>query len=131
MHAEARINHGGNSGVFFRAAFQRPPPGYEAQINSTHADINKTGSLYVTGAGCPVSIRESPVPAGQWFDMDILAVGNRITIKVNGQVTADWTDAKKRFGSGHIVLQQHNANTVVEFRKIEIKELPADAQWGK
>src|SRR5262245_3376025 len=44
---EIKINDKGNSGQYFRAKFQAGfPPGYEAQINATHGDRIKTGSLY-------------------------------------------------------------------------------------
>ena len=45
--AEVKINHGGNSGMYFRAKFGPEfPAGYEAQVNNTHADWRRTGSLY-------------------------------------------------------------------------------------
>ena len=42
-----KINDGGNSGVYFRAS--REPgfaDGYEAQVDSTHKDPIRTGSIY-------------------------------------------------------------------------------------
>ena len=45
--AEIRINDGGNSGLYFRTS--RKPKftdGYEAQIDSTHKDPIRTGSIY-------------------------------------------------------------------------------------
>ncbi len=45
--AEVKINDGGNSGLYFRTT--RKPSfsdGYEAQIDSTHRDPIRTGSLY-------------------------------------------------------------------------------------
>ena len=45
--AEVKINDGGNSGVYFRTT--RKPGfmgGYEAQVDSTHSDPIRTGSLY-------------------------------------------------------------------------------------
>jgi hypothetical protein len=44
---------------------------------------------------------------------------------VNGKTTVDFTDPDDTFTKGHLALQQWTANTVIEFRKIEIKELPA------
>ena len=44
---EIKINDGGNSGLYFRTT--RKPSftdGYEAQIDSTHTDPIRTGSLY-------------------------------------------------------------------------------------
>src|SRR5947207_1445846 len=44
---EAKISDKGNSGQYFRTAFGPGyPKGYEAQINSTHTDKKRTGSLY-------------------------------------------------------------------------------------
>ena len=128
LRAVARINNGGNSGVFFRVLFGgfihgRFPRGYEAQINSTHADPNKTGSLYVMDVA-PVSVRQSPVPHGEWFTLDVIAKGNHIIIQVNGRTTADYRDSKRLFSSGHVALQQHDPQTICEFRKIEINALP-------
>jgi hypothetical protein len=47
---EAMINDKGNSGQYFRTVFAKAfPAGYEAQINATHGDKVKTGSLYPDG----------------------------------------------------------------------------------
>src|SRR4029077_11160025 len=44
---EAMINDKGNSGQYFRARLGPDfPKGYEAQINATHGDKIRTGSLY-------------------------------------------------------------------------------------
>ena len=45
--AEVKIGHGGNSGMYFRTAMGPGfPKGYEAQVNTSHTDPVKTGSLY-------------------------------------------------------------------------------------
>jgi hypothetical protein len=126
---EARVNDGGNSGVLFRSHFgtdrptNRPlwPSGYEAQINATHKDPKKTGSLL--GLGPMVVLHESPVPPREWFILEVIAQGNHIVISINGRTTAEYTDEKRAYISGHIALQQLDPATVAEFRKIEIKAL--------
>jgi tetratricopeptide (TPR) repeat protein len=135
---EARINDGGNSGVFFHATFgpffpkaePRYPRGYEAQIMQVKpGDEAQTGSLIdgherAGGGTALVSIRESPVSSGKWFTLEVIAEGNHVTIKVNDKTTAKYTEKERQLTSGgHIALQQGNSQTVVEFRKIEIKEL--------
>ncbi len=127
---EARINDGGTSGVLFRSHFGPDRPdrpfqvfGYEAQINVTHRDPNKTGSLYGMPGGALVALRESPVPPRQWFILEVVAQGSHIVISVNGKTTVDYTDEKRLYSSGYIALQQHDPSTVAEFRKIEITEL--------
>lgn len=118
---EAMINDKGNSGQYFRTQFGRSfPKGYEAQINSTHGDPVKTGSLYNF-----VKVLEAPHKPDEWFTQEVTAVGNHIIIKVNGKTTVDFVDEKNTHTKGHFALQQHDRGTVVKFRKIELKELPA------
>ena len=72
LRAEAKINDGGNSGIFFRLADASRLTGYEAQINSTHQDPNKTGSLYRVSTDLPpISVNLSPVPPDTWFTLGI------------------------------------------------------------
>jgi serine/threonine protein kinase len=136
VRVEARISDRGNSGVFVRAPFgpslpaNNPvlPLGYEAQINSTHRDARKTGSLFAGPDGAVVKVLRTAVPPGEWFALEVLAQGNRIMVKVNGETTADYTDSKRLFGRGCIALQQQDSATVAEFRRIEVKELaPVEA----
>jgi Domain of Unknown Function (DUF1080) len=125
IRVEARINDAGNSGVFARAPTGGGVRGYEAQINFQHRDPAKTGSLWITGDGAVVPIREAMVPSHAWFQLEMIVRANRITVIVDGRTTAEYTDQSRRFRSGHIALQMHNPETIVEFRKIEIKELNA------
>src|SRR5690606_5811132 len=47
FEVEVKLNKGGNSGMFFRTAFSDGwPKGYEAQVNNSHRDPKRTGSLY-------------------------------------------------------------------------------------
>jgi hypothetical protein len=122
---EAKINDKGNSGQYFRTNFQAGyPKGYEAQINSTHSDPQKTGSLWGMAP-----VKEMLVKPDEWFTQEVIAVGNHIIIKVNGQKVVDFVDKDNKYTKGHLALQHHgssdNADTVVQFRKIKVKVLPA------
>jgi uncharacterized protein (TIGR03067 family) len=135
----AKINGSGNSGLFFRARYQEGfPGGYEAQINAaSHLDPLRTGSLMPAfDSGLTAEDKKKLVVTeplhrpDEWFDLDVIAVGNRITIKVNGKTTVDFIDKKKTFTRGHLALQQFGADTTVAFSKIEIMDLPpAEAGW--
>jgi hypothetical protein len=119
---EAKINDHGNSGQYFRTEFGPSfPKGYEAQINSTHSDPVRTGSLYHF-----VPVKEMLVKPDEWFTQEVTAIGNHIIIKVNGKTTVDFVDKENTHMKGHFALQQHDPKTVVMFRKIEVKELPAE-----
>ncbi len=132
---EAMINDHGNSGQYFRTQFKGGfPPGYEAQIDATHADPIRTGSLYPGGPLAKYKkdkdvlskitvMNEAPHKPDEWFTQEVTAKGNHITIKVNGKVTVDWTDPDNTYTKGHFALQGHDPGTVVKFRKIEMKEL--------
>jgi hypothetical protein len=132
LRFEAKVNAAGDGGVFFRAPFQIRPQnegagihGYEAQIHAEPGEpgVPKTGTLML--AGPPLGGLGIDVAPDTWFTGEILAVGNRITIKVNGITTAEFENANGSYAKGHIALQIWEPNTVVEFRRIEIKELPA------
>jgi hypothetical protein len=136
FRAEVKINDRGNSGQYFRADFARAfPPGYEAQINSTHGDRIRTGSLYPDGRDKytedekkKMLIFEQLVKPDEWFTQEVTAIGNHLVIKVNGKVTVDFTDEKNRHTKGHFAFQQHNEGSVVTIRKVEVKELTAKGE---
>lgn len=123
FRVEARINDGGNSGQLFRTKFEPAfPEGYEAQINASHADPIRTGSLYLPEVK-EVLVADKLHKPDEWFAQEVIAQGNHIIIKVNGKTTVDYRDPNKAYTRGHVALQQHGPGTVVQFRKIEIKEL--------
>jgi hypothetical protein len=126
LRVEALVNDGGDSGVFFRTLY-RPeiPPGYEAQINATPREPFKTGTLYFPTYNPQVAVKELLHRPGEWFTEEVIAAGNHLLIKVNGKTTVDWRDSNHTYTGGHFALQQHDERTVVKFRKIEVKELPA------
>src|SRR5205823_6238146 len=63
-----------------------------------------------------------------WCTLEVIAKGDHIQVKVNGTTTVDFADRAHTYTQGHIALQMHFPNhTVVEFRKIEVKELPTSA----
>ncbi len=118
--AEVRINHGGNSGMFFRTAFGPGfPKGYEAQIDNTHTDPIRTGSLYGF-----VKVFEQLIPDDTWWTQHVIVEGNHIQIFVNDRKTVDYVDEKNTYTDGYLALQQHNAGSVVEFKNVMMKVLP-------
>jgi hypothetical protein len=127
FRVEAQINDHGNSGQYFRTAFGPGfPRGYEAQINATHGDRIKTGSLYLPQVKEVLVLNKAPHKPDEWFTQEVTAVGNHIVIKVNGKTTVDYKDPKNTYKEGHFALQGHDPGTVVKFRKIEVQELPAE-----
>ena len=131
IRANVRISAGGNSGIYFRSSFCERAPGrvgpggYEAQIYPTgKREEPKTGSLM--GGKAPSPVTPAAAGAGEWFTLEVIAQGNRSRIRVNGKETADSTDPT--YTRGHLALQVWDGDkadvTKVEFKSIEIKELP-------
>ncbi len=132
FRVEAKINDKGNSGQYFRTKFGPGfPAGYEAQINATHGDAIKTGSLYPDGR-TKLKDHKKEIAAvmntaghkpDEFFTQEVIAEGAHIQILVNGKKTLDWTDPDATFKKGHFALQGHDPGSVMTFKKVEYKPL--------
>ena len=117
--ADIRLNHSGNSGMYFRATFVPGwPKGYEAQVENTSGDPQKTGSLYNIK-----KIFEQKVQDDTWWNEHIIANGKHIQIFVNGEKLVDTEDGS--YTKGYLALQQHNKGSVVEYKNLYMRILPA------
>ena len=127
---EAKINDKGNSGQYFRAKFEGGfPAGYEAQINATHGDWRRTGSLYPDGRTKlkdfekEICVKEAPHKPDVFFTQEVIADGAHIQIIVNGKKTVDFTDPNNTYKKGHFALQGHDPGSVMTFKKVEYKPI--------
>jgi NADH:ubiquinone oxidoreductase subunit len=130
FECEVLTTPGSNSGIYFHTKYQEegwPKYGYEAQVNATHGDPKKSGSLYAVE-----NTSEAPHEDGKWFPYRIRVKGKQITITVNGKTTIDWTEPEDRaagndftrvLDKGTIALQAHDPKSEVRFRKLRIKRL--------
>jgi hypothetical protein len=119
--ADVRLSHGGDSGMYFRAEFGPGwPRGYEAQVNNTSSDPKRTGSLYNF-----VNVARQWVPDNTWCNQHIIARGNHIVIQINGKTVVDTIESKNTYTKGYVALQQHNKGSVVEYKNLLVRPLPA------
>ncbi len=121
---EARVNDGGKTGVYFRAPFgpnlaqnaKKPvsPSNQPAWLTAYNAKIDaaRLGGLLIDPNPELHRLRETALKPREWITLEVTVEGNHIVIKVDGQTTADYTDARELYTSGHIVLQQHGRSTV-------------------
>lgn len=117
--AMVKISDGGNSGMYFRAKKMAGwPQGYESQVNATHRDPVKSGSLYNI-----VKIFDQLVKPEEWYEQHIIADGNHIVIKINGKTVVDHIEAENKYTKGYLALQQHNQGSVVMFKDLMFREL--------
>lgn len=117
---------GSNSGVYFHTEFQPtgwPAKGFECQVNQTHPDPKKTGSLY----NIKNVMNTSPVKDDEWWTYHIIVKGMQVTLKVNDKVVTEYTfpaDAPRKPTSGTFCLQAHDPKSKVYYKNIRVKPLP-------
>jgi hypothetical protein len=118
--ADLKLTKGSNSGMYFRTAYADGgwPKGYEAQVNNSHRDPKRTGSLYNF-----VDVTEQLIPDDTWWTQEVIAKGNHIVIKVNGKTVVDFTDEKNTYTKGHFAFQQHDPGSKVEIKNVMVKPL--------
>ncbi len=128
--AQVKTMPGSNSGMFVHTAYQEtgwPSKGYEIQVNQTHTDWRKTGSVYALQ-----DVKEVFVKDDEWYTEHIIVQGKKVIIKINDKVINDYTEpdsvsqgnSGKKLSSGTIALQGHDPKSKVFFKDIMIKVLP-------
>lgn len=132
FNATVKTTPGSNSGIFFHTQYQEtnwPAHGYEAQVNSTHKDPRRTGSIYAVRD----ILKVSPSTDDVWFDYRIRVEGSTITISIDNKVVNTYTEPAdlvpderrphRRLGSGTIAIQGHDPKSIVYYKNIRIRAL--------
>jgi hypothetical protein len=133
MKAKVMTTPGSNSGIYFHTQFQDkdwPKKGFECQVNTTHKDIKKTGGLYAVKD----VLNDAPSKDNEWFDYDIKVEGKHVVLKINGKVTADWTQPDdwtppkgmpgRVLSEGTFALQGHDPKSTTYYKDLFIRPLP-------
>jgi hypothetical protein len=122
-----------NSGMYFHTKYQAkgfPDKGIECQVNNSHSDPIRTGSLYKIKN----IMNDSPAKDNEWFTQTVIVNGRHIIVKVNDKVVNELTESEHPereagweshvLSSGTFALQGHDPGSEVHFRKITVKPLP-------
>ena len=123
LKADVLTKPSANSGIFIRTAFQPtgwPSKGYEVQVNNSHTDWRRTGSLYAVQ-----DVREAGRD-DRWFTLHTVVRGRRVRIMVDGRQVVDYTepaDSATRLTGSTIALQGHDPGSEVHYRNILIRPL--------
>ncbi|MBA2354531.1 MAG: DUF1080 domain-containing protein [Acidobacteria bacterium] len=131
--ADVMTMPGANSGMYFHTEYQEtgwPQKGYEVQVNNSHTDPIRTGSLY----NIVNVMNTAPAKDHEWFTQHIIVIGKQVTIKVNGKTTAEYTEpddvsrpagmAGRLIAKGTFALQGHDPKSRVHFKNLLVKPLP-------
>ena len=121
--AKVMTTPGSNSGIFIHTAFQEdgwPKKGYEIQVNNSHTDWRRTGSVYALQ-----DVKEAPAKDNEWYTQQIIVQGARIQVLVNGKVINDYTETNpEKITTGTFALQGHDPKSKVFYKDIMVKPLP-------
>jgi hypothetical protein len=117
-----------NAGLFFHTEWQAagwPGKGLECQMNATHGDWRKTGSIYAIK-----DVKEPGHADGKWVTMKLRVEGDVVKVWIDGKLHNEWTQTaehtlkKKRLDSGTFAFQAHDPDSVVRVKSFKVKALP-------
>jgi hypothetical protein len=122
---------GANSGMYFHTAYQQsswPVKGYEVQVNNSHTDWRRTGSLYAIQ-----DVKEVSVKDNEWFTQHIIVKGKKVIVKINDKTVVDYTEPEnaerpqnmkeRLLTGGTFALQGHDPQSKVLYKNIMVKVL--------
>lgn len=130
LKVEVMTDPNSNGGIYFHTKYQAtewPRAGFECQVNNTHGDWKKTGSLYDL-----VNVGTSAASDKKWWTQEIIVKDSKVTVKVDGKVVVEYNEppgaqASKPFAhkltEGTFALQAHDPKSVVRYRNIRVQRL--------
>jgi len=119
-----------NGGIYFHTKYQEkswPKYGFEAQVNNSHSDWKRTGSLYDV-----MNVKETYVKDNEWYTETIIVKDNNVKIKINDKTVVDYTepadqkpgkDFTRKLDEGTFALQGHDPKSVVHYKNIRVKRM--------
>ena len=119
----------GDSGFYFRVEKTNTHVsvrGFQAEVDNSR----EVGGLYETSMRAWVrkpdpKLIARTVKPGEWTDLLVTAVGDDITVSLNGVKVTELLGDKKCLKEGHIALQLHGGQDMkVQFKDLTILELP-------
>ena len=130
LKVDVMTEPGSNGGIYFHTKYQAegwPKGGFESQVNCTHSDWIKTGSLYgIVNVSQPLS------QDNKWWTQEIRVEGNVVTVLVDGKIVLQYhepagtqpgKDFGRKLGEGTFALQGHDPKSVVRYKNIRVKRL--------
>ncbi len=119
-----------NGGIYFHTKYQEkswPKYGFEAQVNNSHSDWKRTGSLYDV-----VNVKETYVKDNEWYTQTIMVQDKNVKIKINDKTVVDYTEPAdqkageqftRKLDEGTFALQGHDPKSVIHYKNIRVKRL--------
>ena len=130
LRVDVKTEPNSNGGIYFHTKYQEvgwPKAGFEVQVNNSHGDWKRTGSLYDV-----VNVKEKHVPDNEWYTETIIVKGKKVITKINDKEVVNYDEPEGQkpqqgfdrvIGSGTFALQAHDPGSTVHFKNIRVKRL--------
>lgn len=121
---------GSNGGIYFHTKYQTsgwPQAGFECQVNVTHTDYKKTGSIYDIA-----NLGVTPAQDNKWWTQHITVKGGTVQVRIDGKLVLEYKeppgtvagkDFQRKLGEGTFAFQAHDPKSVVKYKNIRVKRL--------
>lgn len=127
--AEVMTEPNSNGGIYFHTKYQAkdwPRGGFESQVNVTHGDWIKTGSLWGV-----VNVGLTTAQDQKWWTQEIIVQGNTVTILIDGKKVIQYSEPagaqpgefERKLSEGTFALQGHDPGSTIRYRNIRVKRL--------
>jgi hypothetical protein len=130
LKVDVRTEPHSNGGIYFHTLYQPtgwPTNGFECQVNVSHADWKKTGSLYDIA-----NLGNTPAKDNEWWTQDITVQDGKVTVKINDVLVLEYNEPPgaqpgknftRKLAEGTFALQAHDPKSVVRYKNIRVKRL--------
>ncbi len=130
LKVEVMTEPGSNGGIYFHTKYQEsnwPKAGFECQVNVSHTDYKKTGSLYDIA-----NLGVTPAQDNKWWTQHITVKGNKVQVRIDGKLVLEYNeppgtqpgkDFSRKLDQGTFAFQAHDPKSVVRYKNIRVKRL--------
>jgi 3-keto-disaccharide hydrolase len=119
-----------NGGIYFHTKYQEtgwPKTGFESQVNVSHGDWIKSGSLWGV-----VNVGLTTAKDNQWWTQHIIVKGNKVTVKIDGKPVLEYnepagaqpgSDFTRKLDGGTFAFQAHDPGSRIHYKNVRVKRL--------
>lgn len=131
LYVDWKIHEGGDSGIYLRGSPQVNLWDTEFENYFRHGAEKGSGSLWNNRNHSRFPLVNADNPVGEWNTLFVRMIGERVTVKMNGQLVVDdvvlenyWERELPIYPRGQIELQNHGNK--LYFRNLSVREVPAE-----
>jgi len=130
LKVDVMTEPGSNGGIYFHTKYQEngwPKAGFECQVNVSHTDYKKTGSIYDIA-----NLGVTPAQDNKWWTQHIKVQGNTVQVRIDGKLVVEYKeppgtqpgkDFMRKLSDGTFAFQAHDPKSLVRYKNVRVKRL--------